>query len=58
MGNLWVNIWMLHAWIYDLNPMGLFSGTHPHVDPNATPESSRRDGREVPMYFMMHHGEH
>ncbi|NRB39903.1 MAG: hypothetical protein HRU20_15785 [Pseudomonadales bacterium] len=58
MGNLWVNMWMGHLWMFNLNPEGIFAGTHPHVDPDAIPESSINDGREVPMFFMMNHGEH
>ncbi len=29
--NRWTNFWMIHAWIYKLNPTGLFANTHPDV---------------------------
>ena len=58
MGNAWVNIWMVHVWLYELNPDGIFAGTLHGLDPGAKHEGSINDGREVPMYFRMHHGDH
>ena len=54
--NLWANIWMLHAWVFDLNPNGVFANTHPCADPNAPAEESINGGREVPEFFQHHHG--
>lgn len=51
--NIWVNVWMLHMWMFDLNPNGLFGGTHPDVDPQAPGEEIINGGREVPMWFQM-----
>ena len=53
--NIWINIWMLHTWMFDLNPNGFFANEHPCVDPNSPPESSINGDREVPPFFM-HHG--
>ena len=55
--NIWVNIWMLHAWMFDLNPNGFFAGEHPCVDPLAPPEHTINGGRPVPEFFQ-HHGDH
>ena len=55
--NTWLNIWMLHAWMFDLNPNGFFAGTHPCVDPDAPSEDTINGGREVPEFFQ-HHGSH
>ncbi len=56
--NVWLNIWMLHAWFFDLNPEGFFGGTHPCVDASAEPERPHGlDGtRQIPAFFqhMMH----
>lgn len=54
--NLWDNIWMLHAWMFDLNPNGIFANTHPCADPYAPTEESINGGREVPAFFQHHHG--
>lgn len=56
--NIWVNVWMLHMWMFDLNPNGFFGGTHPDADPQAPPEHMINGGREVPMWFQMHNGGH
>jgi len=50
--NIWVNIYMLHAWIFDLNPNGVFANTHPCIDPNALQESTINGNREVPPFFL------
>ena len=52
-----MNFWMLHVWLFDLNPNGVFGGTHPCVDPDAPPESSINGDREVPPFFA-HHAAH
>lgn len=52
--NAWFNIWMLHVWMFDLNPKGLFAGTHPCLDPDAQQESEINDDRDVPPFFMHH----
>lgn len=52
-GNAWVNIWMLHLWMYDLNPNGVFAGTHPDMDPCETPEHVINYGKRVPPFFHM-----
>jgi hypothetical protein len=53
--NTWINIWMVHMWIYDLNPNGFFANTHPCIDPDAPSEHTINGGREVPPFFA-HHG--
>jgi hypothetical protein len=55
LGNIWANLWMIHLWFYDLNPNGLFAGTHPDVDPDSPSEMETYDGREVPEFFQNHH---
>lgn len=55
--NLWGNFWMLHVWLFDLNPNGVFGNTHPCVDPDAPDEETINGGREVPLWFQ-HHGGH
>ena len=52
--NMWANFWMVHLWIYDLNPNGLYAGTHPCVEPNAPSAETINGNREVPMFFMDH----
>lgn len=52
--NAWMNFWMIHLWLFDLNPNGVFGGTHPCLDPEAPPEESANEGRPVPPYFQMH----
>jgi len=52
--NAWFNIWMLHGWMFDLNPRGFFAGTHPCVDSNSVSESTINEGREVPPFFQHH----
>lgn len=52
--NMRANFWMVHLWIYDLNPSGLFAGTHPCVERNAPSEETIVGNREVPMFFMDH----
>lgn len=54
--NLWGNFWMLHVWLYDLNPRGVFANTHPCVAPDAPDEETINGGREVPVWFMEHGG--
>ncbi len=53
--NAWFNIWMLHVWMFELNPEGVFGNTHPCIDPASPPESSINDDREVPLFFQHHH---
>lgn len=53
--NLWGNFWMLHAWLYDLNPNGVFANTHPCIDPDAPSEDDINGGRVVPPFFQNHH---
>ena len=53
--NIWGNFWMLHVWMYDLNPNGIFANTHPCIDPDAPSEDDINGGREVPEFFN-HHG--
>jgi hypothetical protein len=55
MGNIWANLWMIHLWFFDLNPNGIFAGTHPDVDPDSPSEADTTDGREIPPFFMQHH---
>jgi len=44
---------MLHVWMFNLNPNGIFAGTHPDVDPDSVSEESLNGDREVPMFFNM-----
>jgi len=52
--NHWRNIWMLHAWLFDLNPNGVFGNTHPCVDPDSPSEDMINGDREVPPFFEHH----
>lgn len=54
--NMWANFWMVHVWLYDLNPNGLFDGHHPCVETNAPDDEIINGDREVPEFFM-HHSE-
>jgi hypothetical protein len=54
-GNPWGNFWMLHAWLFYLNPHSVFANTHPCVDPDGLSEEEMNGGREVPPFFQMHH---
>jgi hypothetical protein len=56
MGNLWGSIWMIHMWLFDLNPYGFFGGLHPDADPCSPMEETINEDREVPMWFHMRHG--
>lgn len=52
--NAWMNFWMIHVWLYDLNPNGVFGGTHPCIDPDAISEDVANGGREIPPFFQQH----
>ena len=52
--SMWANFWMVHMWLYDLNPNGFFAGTHPCVDPNGLDESTINGDRNVPHFFAHH----
>lgn len=52
--NAWMNFWMLHLWMFELNPDGPFANVHPCLDPNAPLEHEINEGREVPPFFEMH----
>ena len=54
--NMWANFWMIHVWLYDLNPNGLFDGHHPCVETNAPDDDIINGDREVPEFFL-HHSE-
>lgn len=54
--NVWFNIWMLHGWMFDLNPNGFFAGTHPCADPGSPSEHTINEGRTVPPFFQHHEG--
>lgn len=41
--NLWANFYMIHFWMYNLNPRGFFAGTHPCVEPDGPSEESLMD---------------
>lgn len=53
--NPWFNQWMLHAWMFDLNPNGIFGNTHPCVDPQSPDEATINGDRPVPPFFQHHH---
>lgn len=52
--NAWMNFWMLHLWLFNLNPNGPFGEVHPCLDPSAPPEDSINGGRPVPPFFQKH----
>lgn len=52
--NMWGNFWMVHMWLYDLNPNGFFAGKHPCVDPDAADEATINGDRNIPHFFMHH----
>ncbi len=54
--NAWGNFWMLHTWLFKLNPNGVFGGTHPCVDPDGPSLDVINGGREVPRFFQTHGG--
>ena len=54
--NAWMNFWMMHLWMFKLNPNGVFGNTHPCLDPTAPTEASINEGRPVPPFFEMHGG--
>lgn len=49
--NIWGNFWMLHAWLYELNPRGVFGNVHPCVDPDGLSEAELNGDRIVPPFF-------
>lgn len=51
---MWANFYMLHMWLYDLNPNGFFAGRHPCVEQNAPSDETINGGREVPHFFAGH----
>ena len=51
---IWANFWMVHVWLYDLNPNGLFAGTHPCVEKDAPSDSDINGTRDVPPFFAHH----
>lgn len=53
--NQWGNFWMLHAWLFKLNPNGVFGNVHPCVDPDGASEHDINGDRVVPPFFQ-HHG--
>jgi len=54
--NGWINIWMLHAWIFVPNPNGLFANTHPCIDQDS-PSEDMLNGSDtiIPEFFQHHH---
>lgn len=52
--NIWGNFWMLHAWLYNLNPNGVFANTHPCIDPDSESEDDINGDRVVPPFFQDH----
>jgi len=50
--NIWGNFWMLHAWLYELNPRGVFGNVHPCIDPTGASEEDLNGGREIPPFFQ------
>ena len=51
----WINIWMVHAWLFVPNPKGLFANTHPCMDQESPAESLISGDRNVPMFFNHGH---
>ena len=55
--NRWTNFWMIHAWIFKLNPDGLFANTHPDVSTTETdgtddyPFEGCISARAMPQWF-------
>lgn len=60
---LWLNTWMVHFWLFDLNPLGLYAGWHPTLNLNAPSEASLNNfavntqGRPVTQFFLSNQGE-
>jgi len=52
--NAWVNLWMVHIWLFDLNPNGLFAGHHACLDTDSPPPHSINGDRNVPDFFQAH----
>lgn len=50
--NMWASFWMVHMWLYDLNPNGFFAGQHPCVDPDELDETTINADRNVPLFFQ------
>jgi hypothetical protein len=51
----WLNIWMLHMWLFELNPSGIWGNLHPCLDPSAPTEEEIVGEREVPRFFTELH---
>lgn len=51
---MWANFYMVHMWLYDLNPNGFFGGTHPCVEQNGSSDETINGDREVPPFFEGH----
>ena len=52
--NAWMNFWMMHLWMFKLNPTGPFGELHPCLDPASPPEHTANGDRPVPPFFQMH----
>lgn len=52
--NAWMNFWMMHLWLFKLNPGGPFGEHHHCLDPNSPPEETANGDRPVPPFFQMH----
>lgn len=52
--NAWMNFWMMHLWLFKLNPEGPFGELHPCLDPNSPAEETINGDRPVPPFFQMH----
>jgi len=50
--NPWVNIWILHIWMFDINSFGLFRSAHECMDPNSTYLDTINRGRERSPSFL------
>lgn len=53
--NMWANFYMLHVWMFDLNPAGVFAGKHPCVETDGVSDEALTGDREAPEFFANMH---
>ena len=61
---LWANFWMVHFWVFDPNPLGLYAGWHPTLNLDAAGEGVINArvldpldlNRPISHFFSTHHG--
>lgn len=53
--NRWSNVYMVHMWMFKLNPCGFFGNLHPCVAQGAKSEDEINGKCEVPDWFLQFH---